>query len=54
MSFTGEFDEPWVLLPDILDLHARHHPRKPALICGDAVLEVCQGSRQQMQLGLFG
>jgi long-chain acyl-CoA synthetase len=33
-----DFDEPTASLSDILDLHARTQPGKPALICGDAEL----------------
>ncbi len=33
------FDAPAILLADILDLHARTQPRKPALICGETVLD---------------
>jgi long-chain acyl-CoA synthetase len=34
-----DFDDPVMLLPDILDLHAHHRPDKSALVCGDDVLD---------------
>jgi len=33
------FDTPDIMLPEIMALHARNQPRKPALVCGDATMD---------------
>ena len=32
---TNTLDDPQVYLPDLFATHARHYPRKNAIVCGD-------------------